>query len=149
MSSYTAPQPPTEIITYRLNDEKLVYVTPLSDYTEAIQLAVKEFPEDLAGIPIHRIRLKVSATMGREKKYVRISESAWPSTVKRMVRGEVVDVEVAPEKGYLPPPPSYLEVPDELSSRRESKSMPPSRTSSPTPSDKTVGRSRSWFRLRT
>ncbi|KAK7045645.1 hypothetical protein VNI00_007478 [Paramarasmius palmivorus] len=137
---------PAEVITYRLNHEKLVYVKPLSDYNEAVQLALKEFPEDLAGVPAHRIRLNVSATMGGEKKHVRISESAWPSTVKRMIRGEVVDVEIAPDGKETPPPPMYLEVPDDsLSSSGYSKSVPGSRASSPTPSDKTLNRSRSWF----
>ena len=46
----------------------------------------------------------VSAQVGGEKKYIRISESAWVAAVAGLLRGEVVKIQVDPEdrKDYLP-----------------------------------------------
>ncbi|THU85040.1 hypothetical protein K435DRAFT_806220 [Dendrothele bispora CBS 962.96] len=93
-----------DIITYRL-DGDLVYVKPSLDYNEAIALAIKEFPHALAGIPHNRIRFSILAVVksGRERKdrmdrtRVRISESAWAKTLEKMVKCEIVELEVIPE----------------------------------------------------
>ncbi|KAK7444259.1 hypothetical protein VKT23_015269 [Stygiomarasmius scandens] len=86
-----------EIITYRL-DDSLVYVKPSLNYNEAITLAIKEYPSELGPISRSRITFTIQATMNGTRRTVRISESAWERTVSRMVRGEVVAIEILPEE---------------------------------------------------
>jgi hypothetical protein len=125
-------------------------------------MALKEFADELTGIPKHRIRFSLQATMNGNRRRVRISESAWPSAVSRLLRGEVIDIEVVEErmKGEKDEPPRYLEVPDikvndmSISDRdgRRSKSAPSSRQSSPSLEEKAeveTTNARTWFRRRT
>ncbi|KAK7444260.1 hypothetical protein VKT23_015270 [Stygiomarasmius scandens] len=109
-SSDDAQQRPVpEIITYRL-DDSLVYVKPLLDYNEAISLAIKEYPNELGPIPRHRITFTIQATMNGNRKTVRVSESAWERTVSRMVRGEVVAIEILPwPEDTAEAPPKYIQ----------------------------------------
>jgi hypothetical protein len=123
-------------------------------------MALKEFADELTGIPKHRIRLSLQATVNGNRRRVRISESAWPSAVSRLLRGEVIDIEVVEErtKEEKDAPPRYLEVPDikvndmSISDNRRSKSAPSSRQSSPSLEEKAEGETtnaRTWFRRRT
>jgi hypothetical protein len=54
----------------------------------------------------------ITAKMNGTRRPVRISESAWPATVARLVRGEIVDIEVAEPRKLAAEAPRYLEVPD-------------------------------------
>jgi hypothetical protein len=123
-------------------------------------MALKEFADELTGIPKHRIRFSLQATMNGNRRRVRISESAWPSAVSRLLRGEVIDIEVVEErtKDEKDSPPRYLEVPDikvndvSISEGRRTKSAPSSRQSSPFPEEKAeveTTNARTWFRRRT
>jgi len=53
--------------------------------------------------------------MNGSKKTVRISESAWESIVSRLLRGEVIDIQVEPsiEKEKYESPPDYSEAQDQ------------------------------------
>jgi len=53
--------------------------------------------------------------MNGTKKTVRISESAWESIVSRLLRGEVIDIQVEPliEKEKYEDPPKYSEAQDQ------------------------------------
>lgn len=112
---------------------------------QAIDVAQKEFPEDLGNVPRHRIIFTIQATMNGTKRAVRISESAWTSTVSRMLRGEVIDIEVVDDR-KTDPPPRYLEVPDSKEIpeySRRTRSTPSSRASSP--AGRSERNSKSWF----
>ncbi|TFK44860.1 hypothetical protein BDQ12DRAFT_673703 [Crucibulum laeve] len=142
----TGPTIPADIITYRYN-HKLVYVRPADNYEQALDFAQKEFPDELENIPRDRITFVIVANMSGERKPVRISESAWPAAVARLLRAEVIDIVVRPDPNDIKEkeaPPMYLEVPQldgsgkEKDSLRHSRSAPSSRTHSrsrsPTPS---------------
>jgi hypothetical protein len=175
MSSYGAATPqPAAIITYR-HGENLVYVKPVQDYEvtppisptrfsidrvtptiqEALNIAQKEFPEKLSHVSRDRIIFMITATMNGTRRPVRISDSAWPAIVTRLVRGEIVGIEVAePRKLSAEAPPRYLEVPDakDATDSRLSRSSPSSRSNSRQSSP--VGRrkrsiSRTWFGVAT
>ncbi|KAF5345285.1 hypothetical protein D9758_008418 [Tetrapyrgos nigripes] len=97
-----------DIITYRL-DDSLVYVKPPTDYNEAIDLAIKEYPDELLDLARHRISFTIQATMNGTRRTVRISESAWEETVYKMVRGEVISIEILPEdRKLVEAPPKYV-----------------------------------------
>ncbi|KAF8222654.1 hypothetical protein L208DRAFT_1321397 [Tricholoma matsutake] len=140
----STPTVPPEVITYRLGD-KLVYVKPAAHYEASLDFAQKEFAEELSEVSRNRISFNISAPVNGERRSVRISESAWPAAVARLLRGEVINIQVRP----LPlkdQPPQYLEVPDRDS--RLSRSSPPSRTHSREASPSCgseKGSSRSWF----
>ncbi|KAJ8076852.1 hypothetical protein PM082_001275 [Marasmius tenuissimus] len=145
MSNYTGR---ASSITLRIG-EKLVYISPPASLTEAVQLAIHEFPEELEDISSRRITFNLNAKHKGVEKSVRISESAWSDSMSRMVRGEILNVVVLPElkrRHSLDGPPQYLEVPDCGGSYPASKSAPTSRAPSPIPT-KTNSRSRlrSWF----
>lgn len=142
----STPTVPPEVITYRLAD-KLVYVRPADNYEQALDFAQKEFAEELSEVSRDRISFNISAPVNGERRSVRISESAWPAAVARLLRGEVIDIHVRP----LPAkdqPPQYLEVPLDSASRM-SRSSPPSRThareSSPSCGGEKSSSPRSWF----
>ncbi|KAJ2914401.1 hypothetical protein MD484_g6016, partial [Candolleomyces efflorescens] len=152
----SGPTVPADIVTYRHN-EKLVYVKPAETYELALDMAQKEFAEDLAKIPREKIGFSVTSTFGAEKRHVRISESAWASAIARLLRGEIVDVYIRedPTGKEIPPPtlpPRYLEIPKvtfpgESSSKgksptsRQPRSTPTSRAGSPSHRE----HRRSWF----
>ncbi|TEB38487.1 hypothetical protein FA13DRAFT_1726164 [Coprinellus micaceus] len=154
MSYKSAPVHPVDIITYR-HKEKLVYVKPADSYEVALDLAQKEF-EELSYQARDRISFSVMSTYGKgERCPIRISESAWPSAVSRLQRGEIIDVDMrsgsaTPPKSEMElPPPQYLEVPkttypepSKPSSKKiaGSTSAPSSRGSSPNLENR-----RSWF----
>ncbi|KAG6809303.1 hypothetical protein H0H92_000761, partial [Tricholoma furcatifolium] len=96
MQRRSEPTVPAEIITYRFGP-KLVYVKPADNYEQAIDYAQKEFSEELEGVPRDRISFVVAARLNNnERQSVRISESAWQAAVARLLRGEVVDIQVRP-----------------------------------------------------
>jgi len=102
-----------DVITYRLGT-KLVFVGLADNYQQALDLAQREFPEELRHIPRNRISLGIQATLAGVRRSVRISESAWAPTAARLLRGQVVDVQVRPaasldHKAQLP---KYSEVPE-------------------------------------
>ncbi|KAK0212629.1 hypothetical protein DFS33DRAFT_1377106 [Desarmillaria ectypa] len=152
MASYRTNSPtPADIVTYRFR-RNLVYVKPELDYEVALDVAQKEFVE-LLGVSRHQIVFTTQATVAGIRTSVRISASAWASTVSRMLRGEVIDVDIVEDKKQ-DEPPRYLEVPDnkEGDYRRWSRSAPSSRSNSrtrqpsPTPSLNDGEKSRrSWF----
>ncbi|GLB37778.1 hypothetical protein LshimejAT787_0408290 [Lyophyllum shimeji] len=149
MATYRSEPPvPTDIITYRLGS-KLVYVRPADNYEQALELAQKEFSEDLAGLSRDRISFNITAKMNGERRHVRISESAWVAAVTRLLRGEVIDIHVRPPPGFVdtkePPPPQYLEVPQTTLRHSSTPSSPRSRSRDPSPSPSERGSSRSWF----
>jgi len=148
MATYrSAPTVPADIITYRFGD-KLVYVRPADNYEQALDFAQKEFSDELSQVSRDRISFTIVATMNGERRAVRISESAWVAAVARLLRGEVIDIQVRPQPQSADSkdlPPQYLEVP-QLS--RMSYSTPPSRNGSrsSSPSSRSDrGSSRSWF----
>ncbi|KAK0486013.1 hypothetical protein IW261DRAFT_1559445 [Armillaria novae-zelandiae] len=153
MASYRTSSPtPADIVTYRFRGN-LVYVKPELDYEVALNVAQKEFVE-LYGVDRHQIVFTTQATVAGTRTSVRISASAWPSTVSRMLRGEVIDVDVVEDKKQ-DEPPQYLEVPD--SKERDytwSRSAPTSRSnsrtrqSSPPTSLNDGEKRRSWFSKR-
>ncbi|KIK09123.1 hypothetical protein K443DRAFT_671626 [Laccaria amethystina LaAM-08-1] len=150
------PVVPADIITYK-HAGKLVYVKPAENYELALDFAQKEFPEELAHVPRERIMFTISVNVQGERRHVRISESAWPGTVGRLLRGEVIDVGLRPDPSAVIPPPQYLEVPSKETavvqpkpkSVRHSRSTPSSRSHSPAPSNQSdkgsSTRIRSWF----
>ncbi|KAK0504555.1 hypothetical protein EDD18DRAFT_1343351 [Armillaria luteobubalina] len=151
MASYRTSSPtPADIVTYRFRGN-LVYVKPELDYEVALDVAQKEFVE-LYGIDRHHIVFTTHATVAGARTSVRISASAWASTVSRMLRGEVIDVTIVEDKKQ-DEPPQYLEVPDskEGDYTRWSRSAPASRSSSrvrqssPTPSLSGGEKRRTWF----
>jgi len=151
MASYRTSSPtPADIVTYRFRGN-LVYVKPELDYEVALDVAQKEFIE-LFGVDRHQIVFTTQATVAGTRTAVRISASAWASTVSRMLRGEVIDVDIVEDKKQ-DEPPQYLEVPDskEGDYARWSHSAPASRSnsrtrqSSPTPSLSGGEKRRSWF----
>ncbi|KAI5824106.1 hypothetical protein K523DRAFT_285602 [Schizophyllum commune Tattone D] len=134
---------PADIITYRYK-ERLVYVTPEKDYQAAVDMAIQEYAEELAGVPRESIYFYTMANMDGQRRAVRIGRSAWPRAMEKLVRGEVVDIAIRPhtrdavyglsgDATASQPPPQYLEVPGARESGR-------SRSPSPTPSE------RSFFR---
>ncbi|KAF5356641.1 hypothetical protein D9757_012856 [Collybiopsis confluens] len=163
--------PPPEIITYRLGD-KLIYVKPVTDYGQAIDLAIQEFPILRAytenGDGRDRIAF-YTVTEGRGTKHsVCISKSAWEPCVSRMLRGDVVNIVVTPSSSSSSstsssspssssvsfkanetdfPPPSYLEVPLPDQSGRSPTSHRRSRSTGtvvgPSSSSSSAGRPRS------
>ncbi|RDB25429.1 hypothetical protein Hypma_007551 [Hypsizygus marmoreus] len=152
MASYrSGPTVPADIITYRLGC-KLVYVKPADNYEQALDFAQKEFPEELANVSRNRISFTIMANMNGERKVVRISESAWVAAVARLLRGEVIDVQVrplAPSADSKELPPQYLDVPHIHVCPHHPLSAPSSprnrsRDISPTPSSKS-DKGRSWF----
>jgi len=148
MATYrSAPTVPADIITYRLGD-KLVYVRPADSYEQALDFAQKEFSDELSQVSRDRISFTIVATMNGERRAVRISESAWVAAVARLLRGEVIDIQVRPppqSADSKDQPPQYLEVPQ---LPRMYRSTPPSPNSSrsPSPSSRSDrGSSRPWF----
>lgn len=139
------PPTPADIVTYQYNS-KLVYVKPGVDYQEALDVAQKEFPE-LSHISRDLIEFSVSAHMGGGKQHVRISESAWAATVARLLRGEIIQVDIRSDPTLLKDaPPIYLEVPQETDgTKRHSHSTPSSRSHSRAPSPASVQHRKSWF----
>ncbi|TFK23923.1 hypothetical protein FA15DRAFT_670009 [Coprinopsis marcescibilis] len=139
----SGPVVPADIVTYRHN-HKLVYVKPQETYDKALDVAQKEFNEELGATPRERIGFSVTSSFNGERQPVRISESAWSSAVARLLRGEVIDVYVRGEADSKErvPPPQYLEVPGKSGSR-QSQSNPSSRAASPASSDAKTRRS--WF----
>lgn len=90
------------------------------------------FPE-LATVPDNRIEFYVTATMSGAKARVRVSPSAWAAATARLLRGEVIDVEV---DGESEAPPQYLDVPHMTEKARSAPcSRSHSRESSPAPSN--------------
>jgi len=97
----------------------------------------------------------ISVNVQGERRHVRISESAWPGTVGRLLRGEVIDVGVRPDPSAAIAPPQYLEVPSkepavtQQKPVRHSRSTPSSRSHSPVSSNQSdkggSTRVRSWF----
>ncbi|KAK0460472.1 uncharacterized protein EV420DRAFT_211996 [Desarmillaria tabescens] len=83
---------PPDIITYRFRGN-LVYVKPELDYKVALNLARSEFVE-LHGVSQHQIVFITYASVAGQRTSVRISASAWASTVSAMLRGEIVDIEI-------------------------------------------------------
>ncbi|KAG7449631.1 uncharacterized protein BT62DRAFT_597588 [Guyanagaster necrorhizus] len=151
MASYRTCSPaPADIITYRFRTN-LVYVKPELDYEVALDVAQKEFAQ-LVEVDRHRIVFTTQATVAGIRTSVRISASAWASTVSRMLRGEVIDVEIAEAKKE-DEPPQYLEVPEAKEdyarcyrSAPSSRSNSRTRQSSPTPSLNSGEKSRrTWF----
>lgn len=151
MASYRTNSPiPADIVTYRFRGN-LVYVKPELDYEVALDIAQKEFVE-LYGVDRHHIVFTTHATVAGTRTSVRISAGAWASTVSRMLRGEVIDVDIMEDKKQ-DEPPQYLEVPDskEGDYMRWSRSAPASRSnsrtrqSSPTPSLNGGEKRRTWF----
>lgn len=99
-------------------------------------MAQKEFPDKLANVARDRIYFTIQASMNGARRTVRVSESAWTSTVSRMLRGEVLDIQLQDEKPSADAPPQYLDVPklqdaEERKSRSAPSSPPSSRRSSP------------------
>ncbi|KAG6861161.1 hypothetical protein C0995_003170 [Termitomyces sp. Mi166 len=148
MTYRTEPPVPADIITYRLGS-KLVYVRPADDYEQALDYAQKEFPDELAELERSRISFHISAKMNGHSQSVRISASAWPAAVARLLRGEVIDVCVRPplaidSDSKYAAPPQYLEVPQS----HYSVSVPSSplrRSPSPSLSTHSEKTKRSWF----
>lgn len=64
-------------------------------------MAQTEYPE-LSATPKEKIMFKIEASMNGKREPVRISRSAWASTLGNMLRGEVIDIEVFEDK-----PPRY------------------------------------------
>jgi len=148
----STPTVPPEVITYRLG-EKLVYVKPATNYEQGLDVAQKEFSEELSEVSRDRISFNISAPVNGERRPVRVSESAWPAAVARLLRGEVIDIQVRPlprSADTKEHPPQYLEIPDTFNSSRLSQSSPPSPHShsrEPSPSRRSEkGSSISWFR---
>ncbi|KIY50293.1 hypothetical protein FISHEDRAFT_71899 [Fistulina hepatica ATCC 64428] len=160
MASYrTSPAVPADIITYRLGG-RLVYVKPASNYEEALDVAVNEFPDVLYGIPRSRITFNISASMSGQRQVVRISAGAWPAAVARLLRGEVIDIRVRPTSvisqnersgdfscldGDNLPPPKYLEIPEAPKKRSSSWSRQSSRSRRSSPASK-ESCTRKWFK---
>ncbi|KAG6891495.1 hypothetical protein C0992_005634 [Termitomyces sp. T32_za158] len=161
MTYRTEPAVPADIITYRL-DSKLVYVRPADDYEvghtscftfseakrrvqQALDYAQKEYPE-LAELERSRISFHINAKLNGHSQPVRISESAWPAAVSRLLRGEVIDVCIQPsiDAKYAVAPPQYLEVPQPRYSL-SAPSSPPRRSPSPALSTRSEKNKRSWF----
>lgn len=117
---------------------------------EAIDVAIKEFPDQLGHIPRHRISFMLQANMSGTKRCVRVSESAWPMTVCRLVRAEVVEVVVTEDRKSSPaptteaPPPTYLEVPG-TSTAVDEKPVARTKSRSPSPSGRRSPSGLSWF----
>ncbi|KIY63225.1 hypothetical protein CYLTODRAFT_146047 [Cylindrobasidium torrendii FP15055 ss-10] len=89
-----------DIVTYRFQ-QTLVYVRPELSYDDAIAVAQTEYPE-LSATPKEKIMFKIEASMNGKRQPVRISRSAWASTLGKMLRGEVIDIEVFDDR-----PPQY------------------------------------------
>jgi len=153
MASYrTTPAVPADIITYH-HGGKLVYVKPADNYEKALDIAQKEFPDELSRIDRDRISFTVAANIGQEKRTIRISESAWVAAVARLLRGEVIDIQIhPPSKGTAgkDAPPQYLEVPDSKEGlelplpSRPTRSLP-AKSRTPSPSGRSTKSNRSWF----
>lgn len=115
---------------------------------DALDVAQKEFPEFLKSIPRERIGFYMHADVGRQRHRVRISESAWASTIARMQRAEIVDVSTRPDgNSEKDAPPEYLSLPEEQPTSTlllPAHSNPSSRAPSPTPSTGNKN-PRSWF----
>ncbi|RXW21910.1 hypothetical protein EST38_g3928 [Candolleomyces aberdarensis] len=160
----STPTVPADIVTYQ-HQNKLVYVKPADTYELALDIAQKEFPEELANIPREKIGFAVLSEFvgeGKQRLPVRISESAWPSAVARLLRGEIIQIYIREANGkdgkgskeILPPtpPPQYLDVPKvtfggETSkskgpASRQPRSTPTSRAGSPAHRE---NHRRSWF----
>ncbi|KAF8891745.1 hypothetical protein BD779DRAFT_1468676 [Infundibulicybe gibba] len=150
MATYrTSPTVPPDMITYRLGN-KLVFVKPADDYEAALDIAQKEFPEDLSQISRDRISFYILATMEGQKRAIRVSESAWPAASAGLRRTEIIDILVRPNVKEAPP--QYLEVPQSkegslpLSSEKIfPHSAPSSQAGSRAPSPSGRASPRSWF----
>ncbi|PFH50877.1 hypothetical protein AMATHDRAFT_143916 [Amanita thiersii Skay4041] len=92
MPSQRAAHTPADFVTYRYG-QKLVYVAPVYDYEQAVNIAQKEYTE-LAQIPRDRILFSISAPLHGKKHMVRISESAWSAAMQRVLRGEIIDIHI-------------------------------------------------------
>jgi hypothetical protein len=103
-------------------------------------VAKKEFPDELGHILRERIGFTVAIKTSRgDQRTVRISESAWAPAVARLLRGDVIDIEVQGSKEE--PPPHYLDVP---SSKASLRSRSPSRSPSPKSEKGGSSRLRLW-----
>ncbi|KIL68816.1 hypothetical protein M378DRAFT_30131, partial [Amanita muscaria Koide BX008] len=83
-------------ITYQYRD-KLVFVTPASDYEQALDIAQKEFPK-LVKFPRDRIIFNVFV-LNREsnsRQSIRISPEAWTATIDNASPGQVVSIDILP-----------------------------------------------------
>lgn len=122
-------------------------------------MAQKEFSEELGNVDRARIRFFIIASIhrGTEERIVRISEGAWQSAVARLLRGEIIDLELRPDpnapKGEdKNGTPLLLEVPGKEAidpARRRSFSGNPAvkpRKNSPTPSSRSAT-NKKWFGL--
>ncbi|KAI5118966.1 hypothetical protein M0805_009377 [Coniferiporia weirii] len=85
---------PAELVTYRLDNE-MVYVSPASDFDEALSYAQKVFPQ-LAGIARERIAFSVNVRVGGALRAVRIAPMAWERVLKSLATYEIVDLSVLP-----------------------------------------------------
>ncbi|TRM69178.1 hypothetical protein BD626DRAFT_473205 [Schizophyllum amplum] len=121
-----------DIITYRFND-RLVYVSPEKNYQTAVDVALQEYADELAGIARERIAFYTMASMDGQRREVRIGQSAWPRAMDKLARGEVVDIVVKADPSA--PPPQYLEVPG-----AKAASGARSRSPSPSPSERSMFR---------
>lgn len=110
MSNHLAPISPPDLITYRLGS-KYVYVAPAPNYEDALDIARKEFPEELRHVQRNHITFNVSLRTSRgDDRTVRISESAWAPAMARLLRGDIIDVGVyTPPSDKIEPPPRYLD----------------------------------------
>lgn len=117
-------------------------------FQQALDFAQKEFPE-LSHISRDHIEFTILASMGGERRMVRISESAWPAAVARLLRAEIIDINVRQDDSKEPPP-LYLAVP-QLTEGVHRKSLsapssPRSHSRSSSPSGRSEkGSSRHWF----
>jgi len=97
-----------EVVTYRL-ESKMVYVTPASNYEQAIDFAQKEFADELSNIKRNRISFSVLVHADRTLRSVRIGAMAWPAVVGNLKTYEIIDVHVQPEVyvQHVDGPPGY------------------------------------------
>ncbi|EIN06709.1 hypothetical protein PUNSTDRAFT_71906 [Punctularia strigosozonata HHB-11173 SS5] len=92
-----------DIITYRMGD-KLVYVTPTSEYERAIGDAYAAFPEELSNVIRQKVALFITSFVEGKRKTVEIAPTAWTSILSTLARFEIVDIVVKEDK-----PPVYNE----------------------------------------
>ncbi|KAI0783007.1 hypothetical protein C8Q75DRAFT_693463, partial [Abortiporus biennis] len=97
------PQLP-HVITYRLNGDKMAYVTTASNFVDAIKNAKIVFPEELSHIDNQRISFSLPVNMRGEKQHVVIGAMAWQPVVSGLRQYEVVDVTILPDE-----PPQYTQ----------------------------------------
>jgi len=85
--------PLADVITYRVAKD-MVYVPLAQTYLEALQLALKVFPQ-LSGIDSDQICLTLLVTLRGQSSPVRISPMSWNEMRKQLVQYEILDVTVA------------------------------------------------------